>query len=158
MVISYFPEDERKRSMPETEHGGNAVKLHLLYLQLLDHFEGARVAETTLRELAGVWSCTVRNAALVIGRMEALGWVRRQAERGRGRRSVMAFLAAEDEIAGDIIARAASGKDLLKLLKALEELGSAASGSGVRVRLEAELLSRLGFRSGRRPAPSIRWK
>lgn len=146
MVISYFPEDERKRSMPETEHGGNAVKLHLLYLQLLDHFEGARVAETTLRELAGVWSCTVRNAALVIGRMEALGWVRRQAERGRGRRSVMAFLAAEDEIAGDIIARAASGKDLLKLLKALEGLGSAASGSGVRVRLEAELLSRLGFR------------
>lgn len=118
------------------------MKLHLQYLRLLEHCENAHAAETTLRELAGVWSCTVRNAAIVIRRMEERGWIRRKTSRGRNKRSILFFLATEDEIAGEILDRAASDRELLQIL---EILGSASSGS-IRARLEAELFSRFGFR------------
>lgn len=132
------------------------MKLHRQYLQLLGAHEGKKSTETTLKELACIWSCTTRNAALIIGRMEKRGWIDWQARRGRGNRSGLAFLATEEDIAEGIMARAESSRDMLMVL---EQLGALASSPNVRDRIEKELLSRFGFRretAGRRKIDMLR--
>lgn len=132
------------------------MRLHRQYLQLLSHYEGTGGAETTLEELAGIWDCTVRNAALVVARMEEQGWIGWQARRGRSKRSALALFATEEEIAADLIGRAQSGRDILL---ALEQLAPLAPSGKLRSRLETELLSRFGFRretAGRRKIDVLR--
>lgn len=119
------------------------MKLHRQYLQLAERFAGTAHVETTLEELADIWGCTARNAALLIGRMRKRGWIDWRAGRGRGKRSGLAMLVTPEEIAGRIIASAETSRDLLH---AVEQLGALAPAPNVQARLEAALLGRFGFR------------
>lgn len=119
------------------------MKLHRQYLQLKGFFGEEEQVEVTLQQLADIWGCTTRNASLLIRRLEERGWIGWHARRGRSKRSVLVFRAAEETLADHLISRVATRNDMLI---ALEQLASRATSPRLQQRLEAELFSRFGFR------------
>jgi len=80
------------------------VKLEHHYLKLREGYPLAGEDEAqyvTLDELAAVLQCTHRNAALLLKKMAARGWLQWSPQRGRGRRSALCFrVPAEDLLLG----------------------------------------------------------
>lgn len=119
------------------------MKLERQYLMLKDVYGDENEVGVTLQDLAETWGCTVRNAALLVGRMKERGWIEWEAKRGRSNRSRLVFRLGEEEIAEQIISGAVTKSDMLD---ALDQIANRASSPRIQARLEAKLLARLGFR------------
>jgi len=118
------------------------MKLNRHYLMLHSRFGGAD-AETTLEEIGRLLDCTPRNAANLVRAMSRNGWISWAAERGRGRRSSIAFLAPAEEIAAQAMRRAIERKDVARAINQIQ-IRSHRQSSALQEHLQGWLLSYFG--------------
>ncbi|WP_322907011.1 ABC transporter substrate-binding protein [Paenibacillus sp. SGZ-1009] len=75
------------------------MKLHRQFLLLHRQFANPEGRSVTLGEIADVLERTHRSALTIIGNMRQAGWIDWQAQRGRGKRSLLRFLVTAEQIA-----------------------------------------------------------
>jgi len=117
------------------------MKLHRHYLLLHSRFGGADAAETTLEEIGKLLDCTPRNAANLVRAMTRSGWIAWTARRGRGRRSLLGFLAPAEDIAAQAMLRAIDRKDVAR---AINQIKFHRQSSALQEHLQGWLLSYFG--------------
>ncbi|RAP78383.1 ABC transporter substrate-binding protein [Paenibacillus montanisoli] len=125
------------------------MKMRQHYLALRSAFpqlQEQEPFEVTTQELAEALDCTHRNMVLLLQRMQREGWLSWTAKRGRGNRSVLAFLAKREDIALQEAQEIAQKQDLqmaISYLQAMEQ----ESPRGLRVQFQEWLAERFGFHS-----------
>ncbi|MFC5403422.1 ABC transporter substrate-binding protein [Cohnella soli] len=126
------------------------MKLHRQYLRLHATYGGGAESSTTLEELGRLLDCTPRNATNIVREMSRCGWISWEASRGRGKRSILHFLAQPEEIAAQAMMAAMNRKDMTQAIGDLRDYRSAS----LHEHLQGWLLSYFGhhaeIRSDRR--------
>lgn len=120
------------------------MKLHQHFLRLHSRFGQAGEAPVTLDELALTLDCTRRNALNIVTSMAKMGWVRWLPKRGRGQRSVLAFLIEPEEIAASSMLAAISRKEVHQVIDQVKDHARSAS---LQQSLQGWLLSYFGHHS-----------
>lgn len=120
------------------------MKLHTQFLKLHSHYGGAAEVSVTLDELALTLECTHRNALHIINKMAAQGWITWTPSRGRGKRSVLVFLASAEDIALESMMQAISSREISS---AVEGIRGHARSSALQDTLQGWLLAYFGHHS-----------
>ncbi|NBD26854.1 ABC transporter substrate-binding protein [Paenibacillus glycinis] len=131
------------------------------YLELVRRFADGQAAgapvEVTLDELAQALFCTVRNAKLILRRMEEEGWIQWQPGRGRGNRSHLAFRMEPDVLLLDMAKQTASQGSYKQAFELIHRHGG---GTPAKERFNEWLTGHFGYRSetedGRRHVDMLR--
>jgi SgrR family transcriptional regulator len=113
--------------------------------------------EVTLKELAKLLDCTHRNMVMLLKRMQQEHWINWIPKRGRGNRSVLLFLAREEDM---VLQEAQEMVGKQDLRSALELIQSAENHSSMREQFHEWLSGQFGFRSevrGQRRADILRF-
>lgn len=97
------------------------MKLHHQFLLLHSQYGQHLEVQITLDELATTFECTHRNALNLITRMAEQGWIKWNAQRGRGRRSTLTFLIQPEEIAIESMMQTIQRKDIQQTLTEIRQ-------------------------------------
>ncbi|WP_308634119.1 ABC transporter substrate-binding protein [Paenibacillus silvisoli] len=125
------------------------MKMRQHYLALrsaLPKLQEQEPYEVTTQELAEALDCTHRNMVLLLQRMQREGWLSWTAKRGRGNRSVLAFLAKREDIALQEAQEIAQKQDLQMAISYLQSMEKE-SPRGLRAQFQEWLSERFGFHS-----------
>ncbi|MEK8128102.1 ABC transporter substrate-binding protein [Paenibacillus filicis] len=123
------------------------MKLSSHYMRLREHYPYAipdQELTATLGELAEALQCTHRNAQLLMGKMQQLGWVEWRPKRGRSSRSSLIFRAPAEDIALSIAKELVEHKDLRG---ALEQLSLFSPDSAAKESFHRWLSGQFGYTS-----------
>ncbi|QWU13330.1 DNA-binding transcriptional regulator SgrR of sgrS sRNA, contains a MarR-type HTH domain and a solute-binding domain [Paenibacillus sophorae] len=118
------------------------MKLHGQYMRLRAHYGSTDEVSATLDELAAILGCTHRNVLNILGKMARQGWVAWTPSRGRGRRSLLSFIASRDDIAVQSMMQAMERRDAVSA--AMEQIRSHAGVSALQDTLQSWLLAYSG--------------
>ncbi|WP_036734608.1 SgrR family transcriptional regulator, partial [Paenibacillus zanthoxyli] len=118
------------------------MKLHGQYIRLRAHYGSTDEVSATLDELAAILGCTHRNALNILGKMAHQGWMVWTPSRGRGRRSLLRFMAPRDDIAVQSMMLAMERRDAVSA--AMEQIRSHAGVSALQDTLQSWLLAYSG--------------
>lgn len=126
MTANYFPFFQNNYD----GLGVRAMHISLQYLQVHRAFANQadhKPTPVTLEELAGIWFCSQRNAKIVLKKLLEAGWIAWNPGRGRGHRSLLAFLVPREQVLLDSAKKLVGKGHLPEALEHIREFGSETS-------------------------------
>ncbi|MGX9416829.1 SgrR family transcriptional regulator [Vibrio sp. WJH972] len=82
----------------------SSQRLRVQFETLFEHFHGADV-NVQIEEITDIFSCTRRNARMVLNKLEEQGWIEWHPSAGRGKSSQLVFKQSRDEISHHLARR-----------------------------------------------------